>query len=303
VKSGFRIGSRRWSSSAQPDRPRARSRSGPPLAPALDEPRARRRGRCGHRTAAAVVRHCRAPSRRPARRAWRSSSRRRASSAWARRAGPRWARSSQPRASTACSPSRMSSARRAGHRARLRAGAGGRDARPIRRRAWPRGRRLHANPLLGRDSLEPLIDAAVAAGAGLLRARADFQPGRGRGAGRGGARAAFPRAAGRDRRPVGASSVGAAGLSSVGAVTGSDQTGAARPPAPLMPRAIFLLPAWERRAAPSTRWRRHSAAPSGRPVTASRSIVNAHEQRGGDPARAAADAAEELRSRRLVHRT
>ena len=64
-----------------------------------------------------------------------------------------------------------------------------------------------------------------------------------------------------------------------------------------MPRAIFLLPGvgaqgGQRRGAR----RRVRAAPGGRrSSSASRSIVNAHQQVGGDPAVAARDAAEELR--------
>ena len=57
-----------------------------------------------------------------------------------------------------------------------------------------------ANPLLGRDSLEPIVTAARARGAGRVRAGADLEPGRGRAAGRRtGRRAAAARAAGRDR--------------------------------------------------------------------------------------------------------
>ena len=51
--------------------------------------------------------------------------------------------------------------------ARLRAGAGGRDRRARSARSPGLGvDAFTANPLLGRDALEPLIDAAAAAGAG-----------------------------------------------------------------------------------------------------------------------------------------
>ena len=65
----------------------------------------------------------------------------------------------------------------------------------------------------------------------------------------------------------------------------------------LMPRAIFLLPGVGAQGG-----RVEDLGPAFEPhpaaglVTASRSIVNAHEQRGGDPAVAAATAAEELRA-------
>ena len=64
-----------------------------------------------------------------------------------------------------------------------------------------------------------------------------------------------------------------------------------------MPRAIFLLPGVGAQGG-----RVEDLAPAFAPhpaaglVTASRSIVDAHPERGGDPARAAADAAEELRA-------
>ena len=64
-----------------------------------------------------------------------------------------------------------------------------------------------------------------------------------------------------------------------------------------MPRAIFLLPGVGAQGgsveelAPA-----FAPHPAAGLVTASRSIVNAFQERGGEPARAAADAAEELRA-------
>ena len=64
-----------------------------------------------------------------------------------------------------------------------------------------------------------------------------------------------------------------------------------------MPRAIFLLPGvgaqggGSRTSAPA-----FAPHPAAGLVTASRSIVNAHADRGGDPGEAAAAAAEELRA-------
>ena len=65
----------------------------------------------------------------------------------------------------------------------------------------------------------------------------------------------------------------------------------------LMPRAIFLLPGVGAQGGDVS-----DLAPAFEPhpaaglVTASRSIVNAHAQSGGDPAAAARAAAEELRA-------
>jgi orotidine-5'-phosphate decarboxylase len=64
-----------------------------------------------------------------------------------------------------------------------------------------------------------------------------------------------------------------------------------------MPRTIFLLPGVGAQGgsveelAPA-----FAPHPAAGLVTASRSIVNAFQERGGEPARAAADAAEELRA-------
>jgi len=95
---------------------------------------------------------------------------------------------------------------------------------------------------------------------------------------------------GRERR-------GDCGLSLVGAVTGAtrpDHLGRLRE---LMPHAILLLPGI---GAQGGRVEDLGPAfaphPAGGLVTASRSIVNAHAQRGGEPAAAAAAAAEELRA-------
>jgi orotidine-5'-phosphate decarboxylase len=79
-------------------------------------------------------------------------------------------------------------------------------------------------------------------------------------------------------------------------------TGATRPDRlarlrELMPRAIFLLPGVGAQGGsaelPGAAFSPHPAAGL---VAASRSIVNAHAQRGGDPPAAAAAAAEELRA-------
>ena len=89
---------------------------------------------------------------------------------------------------------------------------------------------------------------------------------------------------------------GDCGLSLVGAVTGATRPEHLGRLRELMPHAVFLLPGV---GAQGGRVEDLTAAfephPAAGLVTASRSIENAHEERGGDPARAAADAAEELR--------
>jgi orotidine-5'-phosphate decarboxylase len=152
-----------------------------------------------------------------------------------------------------------------------------------------------ANPLLGRDSLEPLVDAAAEAGAACFVLVRTSNPG-----------AAALQDAGRPPLherlaalvdELGEDRVGDAGLSCVGAVTGATEPGLLERLRDLMPRAIFLLPgvgAQGGRVEDLGPAFAHS--PAGGLVTASRSIVGAHSHRGGDPAAAAAAAAEELRA-------
>jgi orotidine-5'-phosphate decarboxylase len=89
----------------------------------------------------------------------------------------------------------------------------------------------------------------------------------------------------------------AAGLSNVGAVTGATRPDLLRRLRELMPNSVFLLPGVGAQGgtvedlAPA--WSSH---PAGGLVTASRSIVNAYANSGAEPAAAARDAAEELRS-------
>jgi orotidine-5'-phosphate decarboxylase len=152
-----------------------------------------------------------------------------------------------------------------------------------------------ANPLLGRDSLEPLIEAAAAAGGGVFVLVRTSNPG-----------AADLQDEGdpplHERlaaltASIGEPYLGACGLSLVGAVTGATQPGLLARLRDLMPRAVFLLPGV---GAQGGRVEDLAAAfephPAAGLVTASRSIVNAHAERGGEPAAAAAAAAEELRA-------
>lgn len=152
-----------------------------------------------------------------------------------------------------------------------------------------------ANPLLGRDALEPL----VASGAGVFVLVRTSNPGA----------ADLQDLQLADGTPLwerlarlvdelgGGSGAGSSnGLSDVGAVVGATRPEYLERARELMPRAIFLLPGV---GAQGGRAEDLGAAfAPGRAaglVTASRSIANAHEEAGGDPAAAAAAEAERLR--------
>jgi orotidine-5'-phosphate decarboxylase len=161
-----------------------------------------------------------------------------------------------------------------------------------------RGLRAHAftaNPLLGRDALEPLVDAAAAAGAGCFVLVRTSNPGAAEIQDEPAGQPLHERLA-RVVDEMGSDLVGECGLSSVGAVTGATRPELLERLRRLMPRAIFLLPGV---GAQGGRVEDLGAAfaphPAGGLVTASRSIVGAHLHRGGQPAEAAAAAAEELR--------
>jgi orotidine-5'-phosphate decarboxylase len=152
-----------------------------------------------------------------------------------------------------------------------------------------------ANPLLGRDSLEPLVQAAAAAGAACFVLVRTSNPGAAELQDTG-----DPPLHERLARMVdelGAPYVGETGLSSVGAVVGATQPGLLTRLRELMPRAVFLLPGVGAQGG-----RVEDLGPAFAPhpaaglVTASRSIVDAHRRRGGDPPAAAAAAAEQLRA-------
>jgi len=152
-----------------------------------------------------------------------------------------------------------------------------------------------ANPLLGRDALEPLLAGARAAGAGVFVLVRTSNPG-----------AAdvqdLPLEGGEvlwERLAALVDELGAADagpLASVGAVAGAtvpEHLGRMRE---LMPRTPFLLPGV---GAQGGRVQDLAAAfapgRAGGLVTASRAVAGAHEQAGGDPATAARAAAERLR--------
>jgi orotidine-5'-phosphate decarboxylase len=152
-----------------------------------------------------------------------------------------------------------------------------------------------ANPLLGADSLAPLVEGAAAAGAGCFVLVRTSNPGAAEIQDEG-----VPPLHERLARladGIGAGHMGECGLSLVGAVTGATKPSLLERLRELMPRAVFLLPGVGAQGG-----RVEDLAPAFAPhpaaglVTASRSIVNAHVERGGDAGEAAAAAAEELRA-------
>ena len=152
-----------------------------------------------------------------------------------------------------------------------------------------------ANPLLGRDALEPLVAAAAAAGAGCFVLVRTSNPGAGELQDSG--EPPLHERLARVAQELGAGHLGDCGLSCVGAVTGATSPALLARLRELMPRTIFLLPGV---GAQGGRVEDLGAAfaphPAAGLVTASRSIVNAHAEPGGPPAEAAAAAAEELRA-------
>jgi orotidine-5'-phosphate decarboxylase len=157
---------------------------------------------------------------------------------------------------------------------------------------------ITANPLLGRDALEPLVAGARTARAGVFVLVRTSNPGA----------ADFfdlPLAGGeplweRIAAAVDALGVpgrGASGLADVGAVTGATAPEHLARMRELMPATPFLLPGVGAQGGDVA-----ALAPAFAPgraaglVTASRSIADAHEQRGGDPADAARAEAERLRA-------
>jgi orotidine-5'-phosphate decarboxylase len=152
-----------------------------------------------------------------------------------------------------------------------------------------------ANPLLGRDALEPLVESARAAGAAAFVLVRTSNPGA--------ADLMDLRLAGGEplweRLAVIVAELGetgAAGLADVGAVTGATAPEHLLRMRELMPRTPFLLPGVGAQGGDVA-----TLAPAFAPgraaglVTASRSIAHAHETAGGDPADAARAEAERLR--------
>ena len=152
-----------------------------------------------------------------------------------------------------------------------------------------------ANPLLGRDALAPLLEAAGEAGAGCFVLVRTSNPG-----------AAEVQDEPSDNPlherlativdELGREMTGDSGLSSVGAVTGATRPDLLERLRELMPNAIFLLPGVGAQGGSvhdlGAAFKPH---PAGGLIASSRSIVGAHKEAGGDPAQAAQAAAEALR--------
>jgi orotidine-5'-phosphate decarboxylase len=154
---------------------------------------------------------------------------------------------------------------------------------------------LTANPLPGRDALQPLIDDARSAGAGVFVLVRTSNPGA----------ADLMDLELNTGEPLWErlaalvaelGETGRAGLADVGAVTGATAPQHLARMRELMPRAPFLLPGVGAQGGDVA-----TLAPAFAPgraaglITASRSIAQAHEQAGGDPESAARGEAERLR--------
>ncbi|HEY1711295.1 MAG TPA: orotidine-5'-phosphate decarboxylase [Solirubrobacteraceae bacterium] len=158
---------------------------------------------------------------------------------------------------------------------------------------------LTVSPLLGRDSLAPLIEAARERGAGLFALARTSNPGAADIQDRELADGeTVSEAVARMIDDLGRPGVGEAGLSDVGAVTGATVPERLEVLRALMPHAVWLLPGIGpqggsgRDLAPA-----FAPGPAGGLVSASRAIVYAFEQAGtgGAPSASARDAAARLR--------
>ena len=153
-----------------------------------------------------------------------------------------------------------------------------------------------ANPLLGRDSLEPLLEAADAAAAGCFLLVRTSNPGAADVQDLDTGGGAVHESLALMVAELGAGRTGECGLASVGAVTGATRPELLERLRELMPHAIFLLPGVGAQGGAvedlAAAFRPHPAAGL---IAASRSIVHAAGE-GEDPAQAAAAAAEELRA-------
>jgi orotidine-5'-phosphate decarboxylase len=156
---------------------------------------------------------------------------------------------------------------------------------------------LTVNPLLGRDSLMPLVEAARAQGGGLFVLTRTSNPGAADLQDRelSSGEAVSDTIAGFVDE-LGAPSIGRSGLADVGAVTGATAAEHLQRLRAKMPAAVMLLPGIGpqggsgRGLAPA-----FEPGPAGGLVSASRAIVYAHEQDRGDPAAGAQREAERLR--------
>ena len=153
------------------------------------------------------------------------------------------------------------------------------------------------NPLMGSDAVEPFVSAARRAGTGVLvlvrtsnPGAADIEDLRLEGSG-----TVWERIAALVDE-LGGPGLGRGGISDVGAVVGATEPGHLQRARELMPSATFLLPGVGAQGG-----RVEELAPAFAPgragglVSASRSIANAHQAHGGEPAAAARAEAERLR--------
>lgn len=154
------------------------------------------------------------------------------------------------------------------------------------------------NPLLGIDALQPLLEVARSEGAGLFVLVRTSNPGASdvEDVELAGGRRLWEQLA-TIVAALGEGGIGASGLSDVGAVVGATAPKHLARMRELMPRTVFLLPGIGAQGGTV-----EALAPAFAPgragglVTASRSIADAHESVGGDPAEAAHAEAARLRA-------
>lgn len=153
-----------------------------------------------------------------------------------------------------------------------------------------------ANPLLGRDAIAPLVDAASAAGAAVFLLVRTSNPGAADIQDLSTADGPVYERLARLVHELGVPHRGSSGLSAVAAVCGATAPALLGRLRELMPHATFLLPGVGAQGGdPADLSAAFLHHPAGGLVTASRSIVDAHRQAGGCPESAAAEAAERLR--------
>ncbi|HWK17102.1 MAG TPA: orotidine-5'-phosphate decarboxylase [Solirubrobacteraceae bacterium] len=156
---------------------------------------------------------------------------------------------------------------------------------------------LTVNPLLGRDSLAPLVGAARASCGGLFALVRTSNPGAAdvqeQELAAGGSVSTRLAAIVTE---LGADGIGASGLADVGAVVGATAPARLEMLRETMPHAVFLLPGV---GAQGGRVEDLAAAfvpgPAAGLIAVSRSVVSAHERAGGRPSTAAAAEAARLR--------
>jgi orotidine-5'-phosphate decarboxylase len=141
-----------------------------------------------------------------------------------------------------------------------------------------------ANPLLGRDALEPLVDAARSTGAGVFVLVRTSNPGAAELQDVEAGGAPWHERLAAIVSELGEAGIGSEGLSDVGAVVAATEPRLLERLRELMPRAVFLLPGVGAQGGQVEELRAaFSPGPAAALVTASRSLV--------DPALAAGDAA------------